>query len=53
MIYMKYIFNHQMTKIYYKYIFGLHSRFLDHSSQNLWNSLSDESHKDVYVMLIR
>ena len=46
-IYMKYIFSHQMTNIYYPYIFGLHSRFLAHSSQNLWNFRSDESHKDV------
>ena len=46
--------NYCGTVIYYKkYIFGSSSLFLAQSSPNLWNSLSVESDKGVFVMLMR
>ena len=32
----------QMTKIYFSYIFGLHTQFLACSSQNTWTFRSDK-----------
>lgn len=39
-----------MIKIYFSDIFGLHPRFLAHSSQNLWNFLNNKSNGASFII---